>query len=460
LATIPLAMIKNPRDVATFGVGTGYNARVFLSDRGIRNVDIIEIEKRMYEGSTLFGDWVSGVYADPRCHRYVDDARSFFAWKNKKYDIVVADISYVWVSGVANLFSKEFYRMMRSHIAGDGLFVQWMHATSMPLLASIIGALSENFADYSMFYAGNFLIIVAGNNASFERIDASIFSNPGPAGFLHENSIDNLWDFRFHYLGNKKSLGPLFESYGVRPNSDYYPILDLEAFKTAVQGKGDCFDRAFGLRFMRLPVIDMLENRKRVGASHYAVSNVQASRAHRIHDFCAAKSDKMLLEKNGIDREDSLSMSVLAAPGEWKSAITGAFDIEKATTWILAVNDVMKLCFPVLTSTEMKDIIDYVKTRSKPGPVLPDIERTVSLYESINNRDYETCYAIAMQYLSQNDKVTAHETFFLPLAMISALKTGKPEVVRQLWGRYENKENPETAVRLLHEMAKRGTIFP
>jgi spermidine synthase/MFS family permease len=460
LAALPLSMEKNPKDVATFGVGTGYNARVFLSDSGIKSVDIIEIEKQMYEGSRLFGDWVFGVYADPRCHRYVEDARSFFAWKNKKYDIVVADISYVWVSGVANLFSKEFYRMMRAHIAKDGLFVQWMHTTSMPLLASIMDALSASFSDYSMFYAGNFLIIVAGNNTAFERINESVFvADPGPARFLRENSIDTIWDFRFHYLGNRKSLGPLFESYHASPNSDYYPVLDLEAFKAAIQGKSDCFDKAFALRFMRLPVIDMLENRKSVGVSHYASMNVMGARAHWVHDFCAAKGDMALLEKGGIDREDSLSMSVLAAPIEWKSTITGAFDVEKATNWILAVNDVMKLCFPVLTFSEMKDIIDYVKTRAQGATVLPDIERTVVLYEAINNRDYETCFTIAMQYLSQSDNVTAHETFFLPLAMLSALKIGKPEVVGQLWGRYENKDKPETAVRLLNEMAGMGSVY-
>jgi spermidine synthase len=453
LATIPLAMVKNPRDVATFGVGTGYNARVFLSDSGIQNVDIVEIEEKMFDGSRLFGEWVSKAYNDPRCHRYVEDARSFFAWKNKRYNIVVADISYVWVSGVAGLFSEEFYRMMRSHVSSDGLFVQWMHSTSLPLLSSIVKALSESFADYSIFYAGNFLIIVAGNDASFERLNGSIFANPGPSMFLHENSIDGLWDFSFHYLGSRISLDPLFQSYPIRRNSDFYPVLDLDAFKTAIEGASDCFDRLFALRFMRLPVIDMLEDRKVSGPSDYTATNIQAARAHRIHDLFAAKGDSSRPIGTALSREDSADVAVLQDSGQRHVAGQNSVTVEKAVTWIVAFNDVMKLCFPVLTTREIEDIINYVKSQIVPGKALPDMERSVLLYEAINNRDFETCYSVAMQYLSQSKGLAVHETFFLPLAMVSALKLGKPEAVRDLWDRYENKADPETSVRLLHEMA-------
>ncbi len=103
LAAIPVAMTQNPRTVATFGVGTGFNARVFLSDPAIQSVDVIEIEEQMFEGAKYLAPWVSDVYADPRCHLFVEDAKSFFSWKNTQFDIVVADISYVWVSGVAGI---------------------------------------------------------------------------------------------------------------------------------------------------------------------------------------------------------------------------------------------------------------------------------------------------------------------------------------------------------------------
>ena len=211
---------------------------------------------------------------------------------------------------------------------------------------------------------------------------------------------------------------------------------------------------------MRLPAIDMLENRKVSGASDYAANNTLAARAHRIHDLFAARGDPSRPSAADLDREDSLDIAVLQDSAQWHGAGQDSVTVEKAVSWIVALNDVMKVCFPVLTTREMEDIIDYVKSQIVPGKSLPDMERSVLLYEAINKRNFETCYSIAMQYLSQSKGLAVHETFFLPLAMISALKLGKTEAVKDLWDRYENKADPEIAVRLLHEMAGKEPISP
>ncbi len=450
LATIPMAMTIAPKSIATFGVGTGYNARVFLSDTSIRSVDIIEIEKRMYEGSLFLGGWVQGVYNDKRVHPYVEDARSFFAWKNKQYDIVVADISYVWVSGVAGLFSKEFYAMMRSHILQNGVFVQWMHSTSMPLLASIITALSESFSDYAIYYSGQFMIIVAGNDVSLEKINDSVFSRPGPSYFLHENSIDAISDFRFHYLGGRKSLDPLFHSYDIAPNSDYFPVLDQRAFESAITGKNDCFEKLYSLRFMRLPIINMLENRRIYGKSLYAKGSQSGARATAIHDFCIAKDGRL----QAANSADGNLLFVLQQP----IGLDSNTIVDNAVRWITALNGIMSICLPVLSCDEIADIIAFAGANAGPGSQIPDVRRSLELYTAINGRDYATCYSIASYYLAQTSDIAEHESFFLPLAMLCAIYERKNDVVMELWQRYSKKSDPQIAVRLLYEIAKSGIV--
>ncbi len=65
------------------------------------------------------------------------------------FDVIVSEPSNPWVSGVAGLFSIEFYRQIRRHLADDGLFVQWMqlYEIDMTLVISVLKAVSASFPD-------------------------------------------------------------------------------------------------------------------------------------------------------------------------------------------------------------------------------------------------------------------------------------------------------------------------
>ena len=71
----------------------------------------MEIEKAMLEGANNFRPRVESVFSDPRSRIRIDDAKTFFSTYNKQYDLIVSEPSNPWVSGVAGLFSTEFYRL-------------------------------------------------------------------------------------------------------------------------------------------------------------------------------------------------------------------------------------------------------------------------------------------------------------------------------------------------------------
>ena len=58
-----------------------------------------------------------------------------------------------WVSGTASLFSIEFYRLVRGHLAPDGVFVQWLqlYEFDLDLVASVLKALGQHFDDYAIY---------------------------------------------------------------------------------------------------------------------------------------------------------------------------------------------------------------------------------------------------------------------------------------------------------------------
>jgi len=163
LGAMGLAYKSDAARVANIGMGSGMTTHVVLAKSEIAAVDTIEIEPAMVEASRLFGEFVARAHEDPRSNIVIEDAKTFFSLHNSIYDLNIAEPSNPWVSGVASLFSTEFYRRVTGHLEYDGIFVQWiqLYEFNDELATSILKALSENFSDVIIFAIddGNILLI-------------------------------------------------------------------------------------------------------------------------------------------------------------------------------------------------------------------------------------------------------------------------------------------------------------
>jgi hypothetical protein len=186
----------------------------------------------MAEASRRFGARNAGVWADPRSRLVFDDAKTFFSLHNTRYDIIISEPSNPWVSGVSSLFTAEFYRHVRRYLAPGGVLVQWfqLYEMDVALLASVLQALGEEFEDYAIYAATDYdLLIVAGDRATIAAPPADVFAMPGVATELRRVHVRDIGDIDLRRIGTRRALHPLFLSYGVPPNSDFAPYLDLHA---------------------------------------------------------------------------------------------------------------------------------------------------------------------------------------------------------------------------------------
>ena len=117
---IPMAVKPDAKQIAVIGIGTGLTTHTLLSNASIEAVDTIEIEPRMAEASRMFSPINANAFADPRSNIVFDDAKTYFSTRNKRYDVIVSEPSNPWVSGVSNLFTREFYRLAKRHLNNDG----------------------------------------------------------------------------------------------------------------------------------------------------------------------------------------------------------------------------------------------------------------------------------------------------------------------------------------------------
>jgi len=257
---LPLAAYPEAKSAAVIGIGSGITSNTLLKTNTLKKVDTVEIEKAMIQGARLFEQHSALVYSDPRSEIHIDDAKSFFAVNNKKYDLIISEPSNPWVSGVASLFTTEFYQQIKRHLNEGGILTQWIQAyeIDMGLLSSILKALLQEFKYVVAYQAtGNDLVLLASDDDKVLKLNSWVFSQNKLAKALERVDIKNIHDLYAKRIASKKILSPLFNSYDNSINSDYFPVVSRQAPKARFMKKNSL--DFINLRYARLPVLDMLD---------------------------------------------------------------------------------------------------------------------------------------------------------------------------------------------------------
>jgi len=266
-----IAMAHAPRatSAAVIGQGSGMTSHMLLGSPTLRRLATIEIEPEMIRASAQFMPVNHRVFRDARAHFVVDDARSYFAGAGQRFDLIVSEPSNPWVSGVAGLFTTEFYARIKRYLAPGGVFAQWMHLYEMndSLALTMLAALQQNFSAYDIYLSDDTdIVIIATNAASVPVPEWSVTKWPTLAEDFDGVTSLTPASLTALHLADSKALWPLVAS--VRANSDFAPALDLGAEKarylltdaTGMQGlNATSFDIVAALSDRRMPLAEDAE---------------------------------------------------------------------------------------------------------------------------------------------------------------------------------------------------------
>ena len=261
LGVIPLAHHPRIRTAANIGFGSGMTAHILLGSSTLTRLDNIEIEPAMFDGARQFGARVERAFTDPRSHMVFEDAKSYFARSNAKYDLIVSEPSNPWVSGVASLFTEEFYSRVRGSLNPQGLFVQWLHAYEFTprLIASISSAMGTVFRDYIVYANQTDLVLVARPDGPVGPLSGEVFAEEMLRSELARLGIRGPIDLETRRIGTKQSLQALLFNEVPPVNSDYFPYVEYEG--PLARFRNDLASKVTQMRAAPIPVLDMIEGR-------------------------------------------------------------------------------------------------------------------------------------------------------------------------------------------------------
>lgn len=427
-----LALGHHPeaRVVANIGMGSGLTTHTLLSSPQLERVDTIEIEREVaLLARTGFGQRVFRAFSDPRGHLVIDDAKTYFALGRRTYDVIVSEPSNPWVSGVASLFSEEFYAKMRQHLHPGGVLVQWVqiYEIDLPLVASIVKALSHHFPDYALYNTDNSnLLIVAKRDGELQPISDHLFSQIELARELQIVGIHGGDDLRSRLIGTRASLQSLFERVEVPANSDFYPYLDLHAARARYVGAWAIGLTALGTA--DLPYLDLLEPGFKHADPQHVRPNPQFMRSRLINE---AKIVANAIKHGGtVAMPPALGMPVMALQQDGDCGATHS-------TRLAALYELGKRAAPLLTVSDN----DALWRKVAGFPCIagdPELSGLLHLITAVGHRDAEVMVKAARAILVSNppDDKSPIGQYPLKALVLGELAAGRPHLAIDAWNRY------------------------
>jgi spermidine synthase len=130
IGLVPSLWHEKPERGLAIGLGIGSTAYSMAQDPRLRHVDCVEIcggQKRLIERLAERGSITSRrLLTDPRIKLHTGDGRRWLLARPEPYDVIVVDVVRPNTAYSGNLYSVEFYELVASRLADDGLFVQWV----------------------------------------------------------------------------------------------------------------------------------------------------------------------------------------------------------------------------------------------------------------------------------------------------------------------------------------------
>ncbi len=120
-----LTHLSSTGDVLVIGFGTGTLTETVLLMQDLKSVTVVELSETLMT-NLLKMDLFRDVLSDSRINLVIDDGRRYLQASDKQYDLVLMDPLRVTTSYANNLYSREFFELVKSRMKPGGVFMIWM----------------------------------------------------------------------------------------------------------------------------------------------------------------------------------------------------------------------------------------------------------------------------------------------------------------------------------------------
>jgi len=131
LGALGIALHPKPEEAAVIGLGSGDTVYALGGSPHTRRVTCIEIVEPAYQALKVLDPrlrypGLTALLGDSRLHWVFTDGRAYISGSDKQFDLIEADALRPNSAYSGNLYSWQYFRMLKAHLKPGGLAITWI----------------------------------------------------------------------------------------------------------------------------------------------------------------------------------------------------------------------------------------------------------------------------------------------------------------------------------------------
>ena len=210
------ALAVNPRAeralLISYGVGT--TAKALTDSTRLRSIDVVDTSREILALAPLpFPPPATSPLQDPRVVVHIEDGRFFLQTTPQSFDLITAEPPPLKAAGVVNLYSREYFQLMRDRLTPGGVATYWLpvHQLLPSETASVLRSFCGVFEDCTLWTAAGLEWMLAGTNGARAPSVAefgSQWSDPVVGRQLRADGFESPEQLGTCFLGDAAQLAP------------------------------------------------------------------------------------------------------------------------------------------------------------------------------------------------------------------------------------------------------------
>ncbi len=180
LSHLPTLLHPAPGQALLIGLGSGISLGA-LEQHPVQRIECVEISPEVVHAAHLFSEANGDALADNRVRMIIGDGRNHTAHTEAAFDVIISQPSNLWIAGMADLFTVEFFQACRTKLAPGGIMCSWVQAYSMMSedFRTIVNTFAQVFPHVSLWESvlgGDYFLVGSQSppSMSFEELSGRI----------------------------------------------------------------------------------------------------------------------------------------------------------------------------------------------------------------------------------------------------------------------------------------------
>jgi len=153
-----LPMVLHPDPKRSLVVGLGGGATPGAVSQHDTRVQVVELSDSVRKGAEFFRHVNYDVLNRENVTLRVDDGRNFLARTRDRFDVATADLIQPEHAGAGNLYSREYFTLVRNALGEGGLALQWIGHRSDTQYKLIMRTFLDVFPHTTLWFDGQLMV--------------------------------------------------------------------------------------------------------------------------------------------------------------------------------------------------------------------------------------------------------------------------------------------------------------